>query len=171
MVDYYKNVSPLHTKIHCAKFGWNCQWFWRRQFLNFVEVLLLFHYNLFFENWSGPSRTNLNPLRPRMLFPRLVAISPVILEQRAFGSGELKSTSHHEKSTLHHDKSTPHHGNSTSHNDKGTAHHDKSTANHDKINHTMTKPRHIIWQTTSHNDKDSTYSHLLPRVWSCHYLF
>ena len=45
-------------------------------FLNFVEVFLLFHYNLFFlrfevalleENWSGPSWTNLNPLRPNML--------------------------------------------------------------------------------------------------------
>ena len=39
----WTKLNPLHPKLLCAKFGWNMgEWFWRRRFLNFVNVFSLF---------------------------------------------------------------------------------------------------------------------------------
>ena len=37
------NLSPLHPRMLCVKFGWKlAQWFWRRGLFNFVNVFWLF---------------------------------------------------------------------------------------------------------------------------------
>ena len=68
VVDYYKNLSPLHTKIHCAKYGWNCpSGSEEANFKNFVEVFYYFIYSPL-KKRSGPSfEKNLNPLYQKIL--------------------------------------------------------------------------------------------------------
>ena len=38
----WTNLNPLYTRMLCAKFGWNAQWFLRKRFLNFVNIYSLF---------------------------------------------------------------------------------------------------------------------------------
>ena len=45
----WTNLNPLHPRMHCSKFGWNWKHFWRRRFLNFVNVFLLFRNYLLLE--------------------------------------------------------------------------------------------------------------------------
>ena len=54
------------------------QWFWRRRFLNFVNIFLLFRNYLLLEKGGPFICTNLNPLHPRSL----VDIGPVVLEKK-----------------------------------------------------------------------------------------
>ena len=42
MVLIYKTMSPLHQRMLCAKLVL-ARWFWRRRFLNFVNIFLQFH--------------------------------------------------------------------------------------------------------------------------------
>ena len=64
----WRNLNPLHPKMHCAKFGWN----WpsgseEEEIFNFVNVFSLFR-NL--EKSGALIWTNLNPLYQRMLFAK-----------------------------------------------------------------------------------------------------
>ena len=60
--------SPFHPRMLCAKFGWNwAQWFWRRRFLNFVNVFLQFHYYLPLERAWSFIWTHFNCFHPTML--------------------------------------------------------------------------------------------------------
>ena len=76
-------LSPLHPKDVWAKFGWNLvQWFFRKRFLNFVNVLLLLHNYLPLERAGSFIWTMFGPLHQRMFVPRLVEIGLVILEKK-----------------------------------------------------------------------------------------
>ena len=75
------NLGPLHPRMFCVKFGLKLvQWFWRRRFINFVNIFLLFH------NYPPLKRawpfiwTNVNPLYPRILCAKF-EIGPVVLEK------------------------------------------------------------------------------------------
>ena len=46
------------------------QWFWKRRFLNFVNVFSLFHNYLPLEKGGSFIWTNLNPLHPKMLYAK-----------------------------------------------------------------------------------------------------
>ena len=63
----WRNLNPLHSKMLCAKFGWNLLSGSGEEDLNFVNVFSLFRN---YHPWKkvGPFIwTNLNPLHPRML--------------------------------------------------------------------------------------------------------
>ena len=62
-----KLESPSPKDVSCQVWLKLAQWFWRRNFLNFVNVFSQFRNYLPLER-AGPSIwTNLNPLHPRML--------------------------------------------------------------------------------------------------------
>ena len=78
------------------------QWFWRRRFLNFVNVYSLFHNYLPLEKGVAFIRRNLNPFHPRMLcakfgwFRKRRCICKKFKDRRTTGDqksspGELKS--------------------------------------------------------------------------------
>ena len=73
----WRNLNPIHPRVICAKFdGKVAQWFWKRRFLNFINIILifcyyfneflLFHYSLPLEKVVELYSTNLNPLHPKM---------------------------------------------------------------------------------------------------------
>ena len=44
---FWTNLNPLYSRMFCAKVWLKlAQWFWRRRFLNFVNVFSLFRYYL-----------------------------------------------------------------------------------------------------------------------------
>ena len=66
-VHLNKLETPSPKDALCQVWLILVQWFWRRRFLNFVNVFLLFRNYLHLE-WTGPFIwTNLNPPHPRML--------------------------------------------------------------------------------------------------------
>ena len=52
---WFWNESSRHTKIHCAKFGWNWSWFCRRRFLIIFRVTLLFYHYMYLPLEKGVS--------------------------------------------------------------------------------------------------------------------
>ena len=71
MLITYKNLSPFTQRYIVPSLVENSQWFWRRQFLNFVNVFSLFHYNLPLEEQVALHlKKKLNPLHPRMLYTK-----------------------------------------------------------------------------------------------------
>ena len=61
-----KFKSPSPKDAMCQVWLKLAQWFWRRRFFNFINVLLLFHNYLPLEK-GGALHLNLNPLHLRML--------------------------------------------------------------------------------------------------------
>ena len=62
----WTNLNPLHTRMLCAKFGWNLP----SGSGDFLISSMYFHYFVIIPPWkrAGPFIwTNLNPLHPRML--------------------------------------------------------------------------------------------------------
>ena len=56
LVFYLKKLeSPSPKDAFCQECLKLAQWFWRRRFLNFVNVFSLFHYYLPLEKGGGPS--------------------------------------------------------------------------------------------------------------------
>ena len=81
----WTNLSPHHPRILCAKFGWNLPSGSGEDFLNFVNVFLLFGNYLPMEN-SGPLtwKKNWIPLTQGCFVQSLVEISPVVQEKKIF---------------------------------------------------------------------------------------
>ena len=65
MVLHLINLNFLHPRMFCAKFGDLSCWFWRRRFINFVNVFLLLHYYHPLEKNVLFICANLNPPYPR----------------------------------------------------------------------------------------------------------
>ena len=62
-----KLESPSSKNALCQVWLKLAQWFWRRRFLNFINVFSLFHNYLPFENGVALIWTKLNILHPRLL--------------------------------------------------------------------------------------------------------
>ena len=81
----WTNLNPLHTRMHCAKFGWN----WPSGSLekDFLISSMYFCYLVIISPWKRAEPfiwTNLNPLHLRMHCPKFSWNWPVVLDNRIF---------------------------------------------------------------------------------------
>ena len=100
---HWKKLESLSPKdALCQKQFSLAKWFWRRRFLNFVNVCSLFHNYLPLEKGVAFIRRNLNPFHPRMIcakfgwFRKRRCICKKFKDRRTTGDqksspGELKS--------------------------------------------------------------------------------
>ena len=58
------------------------QWLWRREFKNFVNVILLFYYYLLVEKGMTIFLTHLFPFTNGFFVPNVVVISPAVLDKK-----------------------------------------------------------------------------------------
>ena len=76
------------TRMHCADRDWLklAQWFWRRRFFNFVNVISRFRNYLPFEKGGASSSFEqiYIPFTQGCFVPSLVEIGPVVLEKKIF---------------------------------------------------------------------------------------
>ena len=111
---FEKEMNSLHPRMLCVGFGWNWPSGSGERFLDFFNVLLLFHYYLPCKRAWPFIWTNLNPTHPRMLyvkfdwnwpsgsgeefliFPQCIQTLDKRWSEKltwAFSSGELKNVS------------------------------------------------------------------------------
>ena len=70
MVLLWTKLDPIHPRMLCAKFDFKlAQWFWRKRFLNFVNVFSLFrNYLLLEKGWALHLNKLESPLPKDALF-------------------------------------------------------------------------------------------------------
>ena len=73
-------LNPLYPRMFLAKFGWICARGYGEYLNKSNNVFSLCRYHLPLEKSMGLHLQNLNTLYSRMLFVKLVEISPVVLE-------------------------------------------------------------------------------------------
>ena len=91
MVLICKDLSSLHPRVFCAnsaKYAWN--WFWRRRFLNIINVFSLFCYYLLLEKSVALHLKKIESLSPKNALCQVLLKYPQRLWRRGWKCKSLQ---------------------------------------------------------------------------------